>query len=333
MTTTIPAPVEQLDRPAVPPARGELSAAVVDLLHGRRQDVPDPTAADPFGADLQLALALTGELHYRGLQGVSDEQEWAPAVASARHAMQDHFLTALREQLPGGDDVEEMVAELVVEPVDGTGVSHHLAAEGTVGQFTEYVAHRAHYHRKEADPQAWVIPRLQDAAKAGLVTVEHDEYGAGRARAMHSALYAQMMAELGLDPGYGAQLAVTSRWVLAEVNLQTLCGLRRSLRGASVGMFAVIELTSSPGSARFVQAARRLGLGPATEGFYAEHVEADAVHEQVLRRQVLAPLLALEPGLAGDVVLGMQASGWLGDRFAEELLTAWGRGASSLVAA
>jgi hypothetical protein len=324
MTTTLPGRTEQLDRPALPPPRGELSAAVVDLLRGAATSVPDPRGADPFGDDLQLALALLGELHYRGLRGVPDELEWDPVVTETRRVLQDVFLAALRERLPGGDDVEDLVADLVVEPAEGTGVSHHLAREGTAAQLAEYVGHRAHYHRKEADPQSWVVPRLQDTAKAGLVSVQHDEYGGGRARAMHSALYAEMMVELGLDPTYGAQLATTSRWVLAEVNLQTLCGLRRSLRGASVGLFALVELTSSPGSARFVTAARRLGVGPATERFYAEHVEADAVHEQVLRHQVLRPLLVLEPGLAADVVLGMQAGTWLGDRFAEELLAGWG---------
>ena len=103
-----------------------------------------------------------------------------------------------------------------------------------------------------------------------------------------------------------------------------------AFKAAAVGQFAVIELTSSPGSARLVRAARRLGCGPATEYFYAEHVEADAVHEQVLRREVLAPMLADEPHLAGDIVFGIQASQLLGGRFADEVLDAWAAGRSSL---
>ncbi|MVA77133.1 iron-containing redox enzyme family protein [Auraticoccus sp. F435] len=326
----MPPAAERLDRPRLPAPRGELSAAVCDLLRGGTGSFPEVTPSDPFGHDLQLALALTSELHYRGFEGVDDDLEWAPAVVAARHAMADHYLAALRAELPGGDDLDDVVADLLVEPADGTGISYHLAGEGTAAQFAEYVAHRAHYHRKEADPQSWVVPRLQGAAKAGLVTVQHDEYGAGRAAAMHSTLFADMMTELGLDPTYGAYLDRTSRWVLAEVNLQTLCGLRRSLRGASVGLFALVELTSSPGSARLVRAARRLELGPATERFYAEHVEADAVHEQVLRRDVLRPLLALEPELAAGVVLGLQAGSYVGDRFSEELLAHWAEGRPSL---
>ncbi|SDD45110.1 iron-containing redox enzyme family protein [Auraticoccus monumenti] len=326
MTTTTHPAVEVLDRLELPAPCGPLSEAVLATLRGQSPTWPSVDDADPFGRDLQLALALGYEPHYRSIEGVSEDVEWDPSLLAARTRMEGHFLAALRAGVAGGDDVDAVVQELLVEPVEGTGVSWHLAADGEAWQFAEYVAHRAHYHRKEADPQSWVVPRLQGAAKAGLVTVEHDEYGAGRAGAMHSWLYAEMMTELGLDHRYGAYLGDTSRWVLAEVNLQTLCGLRRSLRGASVGLFAVIELTSSPGSARLVKAARRLGLGPASEYFYAEHVEADAVHEQVLRRDVLRPLLALEPHLGADVVFGIQASDLLGDGFSAELLGAWARG-------
>ena len=59
---------------------------------------------------------------------------------------------------------------------------------GELWQLREYVVHRSIYHLKEADPQAWVIPRLPPAAKAGLVTVEHDEYGAGDAAGAAAAL-------------------------------------------------------------------------------------------------------------------------------------------------
>ncbi|MDQ4117995.1 MAG: iron-containing redox enzyme family protein, partial [Actinomycetota bacterium] len=191
-------------------------------------------------------------------------------------------------------------------------------------------AHRSIYHLKEADPQAWVIPRLPGAAKAGLVTVEHDEYGGGDPDRMHARLFADMMAEFGLSPDYGGYVDVVPGATLAEVNFMSLCGLHRGLRGALVGQFAVVELTSSPGSERLVRAMRRLGCGAASIRFYDEHVEADAVHEQIVRRGVLAPLLDGEPHLAADVVFGIRASGLLSDRLGDHLLACWGDGRSSL---
>ena len=321
--------------PRVPEPAGSLSAGVAALLTGRpvRSDLASEVEpADPYGRDLQLALYLCYEMHYRGLDGVPDEMEWDPHLITLRLAMEQRFLSALREDTAGGNNLDAEIKALVAEPVDGHGISYHLADQGTLWQLREYIALRSLYHLKEADPQAWVIPRLHGPAKAAIVTVEHDEYGGGRAERMHSHLFAEMMRELGLSASYGAYLENAPAPVLAEVNLMTLCGLRRRLRGASIGQFAVIELTSSPGSARLVRAAQRLGAGPATEHFYAEHVEADAVHEQLLRRGVLAPLVQTEPDLAADIVFGIQASGLLADRFADHVLTAWSQRQSALMA-
>jgi hypothetical protein len=319
--------------PPVPQARGPISAAVLARLRGERPDPPALDGADPYGEDLQLALYCCYELHYRGFAGVDDEREWDPALLGLRRDLERLFLDALRADVPPGDDVPAELDALLVEPVGPgaeTGVSHHLWRRGELWQVREYVAHRSIYHLKEADPQAWVIPRLTGAAKAALVTVEHDEYGAGRPERMHARLFADMMRELGLSDAYGRYLDAVPAETLAEVNLMSLCGLHRSLRGALVGQFAAVELTSSPGSDRLVRALRRLGCGPAAIGFYDEHVEADAVHEQVVRRGVIAPMLAAEPELAADVVFGIRAFGVLGERLSELLLRCWADGRSSL---
>ena len=110
----------------------------------------------------------------------------------------------------------------------------------------------------------------------------------------------------------------------------SLFGLHRRWRGASVGQFALVEVTSSPGSARLVKAMRRLGTSEAATAFYAEHVEADAVHEQLVRRGLLADLTSREPELAADIVFGIQASTLLEDRMADYLVAAWDSGSSSL---
>ncbi|RTL70133.1 MAG: iron-containing redox enzyme family protein [Pseudonocardiaceae bacterium] len=319
--------------PPLPAPRGPLSEAVVGALRGKPLPVVDADGADPYGDDLQLALHCCYELHYRGFDGVDADLEWDPDLLRLRVDLERVFLAALRADVEPSADVDAEIEALLVEPVgpDLRGLSHHLKREGTLEQLREYVTHRSVYHLKEADPQAWAIPRIGGAAKAGLVTVEHDEYGSGRPERMHSTLFAEMMTELGLDAAYGAHVDRVPGETLAEVNLMSLCGLRRSLRGASVGQFALVELTSSPGSERLVRGMRRLDCGPAAIRFYDEHVEADAVHEQVVRRDVLAPLLAAEPDLAADVVFGIRAALFLGDRMQERLLGAWERGESSLI--
>src|ERR1041384_2823291 len=58
---------------------------------------------------------------------------------------------------------------------------------------------------------------------------------------------------------------------LASVNLMSLFGLHRELRGATIGHFASTEITSSPGSRRLVDALRRMDAPEACVTFYAEH--------------------------------------------------------------
>ncbi len=316
----------------VPSPRGPLSEALVEVLHGARPadslPVP-PDDVDPYGDDVQLALHLGYELHYRSLAGVDDELEWDPDLLRLRARLERPFLEALRRETSGSDDVEAALAPLLLEPVSGTGPSWHLAERGERWQLREYVAHRSVYHLKEADPQAFVVPRLEGQVKAAVVSVQHDEYGAGRAERMHAGLFAAMMRELDLDDGYGAHVDLAPAATLAPVNLMSLLALRRSLRGAAVGQFVMVEVTSSPGSRRLSSAFDRLSDGSAGQRFYDEHVEADAVHEQVLRAG-LRDLLQREPHLAADVVLGIEAGLLVEERFADHVLRAWGAGASSL---
>ena len=111
--------------------------------------------------------------------------------------------------------------------------------------------------------------------------------------------------------------------MLAITNMMSMFGLHRALRGALVGHFAAAEITTAPSARRFARALRHLGVGERGVRFYTEHVEADAVHEQVLRHDVVGGLLESEPGLAADVVLGVQATALLEDRFEDHVLGCW----------
>ncbi|WP_299532118.1 iron-containing redox enzyme family protein [uncultured Streptomyces sp.] len=319
----------------MPRARGGLSAGVLAYLTGERTRLPsdeEVRRADPFGDDLHLLLYVLYELHYRGFAPVDEEREWDPALLGVRAAAEGRFLAAVRAGTSGGADVAKAVEPLLVEPVgdDGTGVSHHLMREADLRQLREYAALRSLYHLKEADPHLWVVPRLRGRAKAAMVAIEYDEFGAGRAENVHARLFADLMADLGLDTSYGAYLDAAPAEALATVNLMSLFGLHRSLRGALVGHFASVEITSSPGSRRLAEALRRAGAGPAAQRFYDEHVEADAVHEQIVRREVIDGLLEDEPWLAADIVLGIEATDLLENRLAARLLTAWRAGRTAL---
>ncbi|MGW1662671.1 iron-containing redox enzyme family protein [Streptomyces microflavus] len=319
--------------PPLPAPRGPLSGTVIDALRtGADHPAPAVGDADPFGDDLQLALYLLYELHYQGFEGVDDEHEWSPGLLALRRSLEEPFLAALRAGAGTDGDVESALSGLLVEPIgdDGHSVSHFLQDHGELWHLREYAALRSLYHLKEADPHAWVIPRLYGRAKAAMVAVEFDEFGAGREADIHARLYADLMTDLSLETAYGHYLDAAPADVLATVNLMSLFGLHRSLRGALVGHFAAVEVTSSPGSRRLAAALKRVGAGPAAQRFYDEHVEADAVHEQVVRRDVIGGLLADEPHLESDIAFGIEATGLLEARLAARLLAAWRSNSTAL---
>ena len=321
---------------ALPVARGPLSATVLSVLAsepGSPVPAVDTAGVDPFGADLAVALHTCYELHYRGLAGVDPDWEWDPGLLALRAVLERLFLAGVRAGVAGGDDVSATLDALLVEPVPGNGVSHFLRDEGEWWQLREYFVHRSIYHHKEADPHAWLIPRLTGRAKAALVAVEFDEYGGGRAERMHATLYTDLLRAAGLDDGYLSYLDDVPAPAIALVNLMSVLGLHRSLRGAMVGHFAAAEITTAPSAQRIASAITRLGGAEDLTHFFTEHIEADAVHEQVLRHDVVGDLLEREPELATDVVFGVRATELLEAHLAAHLLRTWRDGRTSLLRA
>ncbi|GGL45466.1 iron-containing redox enzyme family protein [Nocardia jinanensis] len=315
----------------LPLPRGPLSAALTELLSDAPgRPVPEiPADLDPYGDDFQLTLHTCYELHYQGFGGVDPDWEWDPGLLRLRAQLERRFHAALRAEVPGGDDVAAELDRLLTVPASG-GIPGLLRDEGAWWQLREYFVHRSIYHHKEADPVAWVIPRLRGRAKAALVAIEFDEFGGGHGDRIHARLYADLMRGAGLDGGYLHYLDVVPAPMLALVDMMSMFGLHRSLRGAIVGHFAAVEITSSPASQRMVEALHGFSAHPDCVRFYSEHVTADAVHEQVVRRDVLDDLLTGEPGLAESVVFGIQATDLLEDRWAAAVLDRWRAGESSL---
>ncbi len=286
---------------------------------------------DPYGLDVALTLYICYELHYRGFAGVDTEWEWNPGLLHLRARLEDTFLTAVRRDV---GDIDSSAAEemerLSADPAEGSGPSQYLRSHGSWEQMREYFVHRSLYHLKEGDPHAWAIPRLTGQAKASFAAVEFDEFGAGRGEQVHQQLFANLMVAADLDPTYLAYIDVVPAESLAVVNLMSLFGLHRGYRGATVGHFAATEITSSPGSRRLLGALERMGAPRPCREFYREHVEADAVHEQVVRTDVVGDLISREPDLEADVVFGIRAFELLEERLGRCLMQAWGRGDGSL---
>jgi hypothetical protein len=218
----------------------------------------------------------------------------------------------------------------IAEDDEGPSLSGFLRARATYQQFREFVMHRSVYHLREADPHTWAIPRLGGDAKAALIEIQLDEYGSGVTGRMHQELFKQTMRWFDLDPTYGAYVDSVGAATLATNNLMSLFGLHRSRRGAIIGHLAAYEMTSTQPNRSYGNGLRRLGGDPAATAFYDEHVEADAVHEQIAAHDLAGAFARAEPELAGDVLFGARCALALDNRWAEGLLDAWAAGRSSL---
>ncbi len=328
-------------RPLLPGARGPLSAMVIDLLRGDPAsasvlDLPadDPRVvdADPYGDDLQLALYLCYEMHYVGFVDADAGWEWSPALLTVRAALEQRFLAALHRDVPAmtaDDSAEHEMEELCIENPDGDGASYRLRDAGTWEQYRQLFALRSLYHLKEADPHAFAIPRLRGHAKAAYVAVEFDEFGGGRGDAVHQELFADLLRASDLSADYLAYLDTVPGVALTPVNLMSLFGLHRRYRGAAVGHLAATEITSPPGSQRLLAGLEQLDAPEACRRFYREHVEADAVHEQILRTDVVGDLIRTEPDTEADVIFGIRAFLFVEDALDRHVLSAWDDGKSA----
>jgi hypothetical protein len=342
----VPASLAATDRASLPTAVGAISALILEMLEsevGRVERFGDPAATAarlietiPSALeddDLQLALYLCYELHYRSFDEVDPAWEWNPSLLGVRARLEAAFFAAL-EQCVTREQVEpEEVGDrlFALEAADqGASLSRKLEINPDLDQFREFVVHRSLYQLKEADPHSWAIPRLSGPPKTALLEVQGDEYGGGRAERMHSALFAKTMRALDLDTRENAYLELIPAATLASVNLMSGCGLHRARRGAIVGHLAMFEMTSALPNRRYGNALRRLGFDREATDFYDEHVEADAVHENIAAYDLAGGLAKSEPALAEDILFGAAAMLFLEDRFARHLLDSWQEGQTSL---
>ena len=317
----------------LPAARGSLSASLIDALGRATAALPLSVAPDD-DEDLHLSLFLLYELAYRGWDGVDDRWEWDLGLLRLRAELEQRFSDHLREiaGMPERVDPAEVPAGLaeIVEADDGPSLSKYLRGRATHEQFREFVMHRSIYHLREADPHTWAIPRLGGRAKAALIEIQIDEYGGGAVDRMHQELFKRTMTWFGLDLAYGAYVNVVPAPTLAINNLMSLFGLRRANRGAILGHLAAYEMTSSIPNRAYANALRRLGGDRDATAFYDEHVEADAVHEQIAAHDMCGSFALAEPEQAGLVLYGARCALALDSLWAGAVLDAWAQGRSSL---
>lgn len=319
-----------------PTGRGPISDAVcAALVTDPDRGIPEITGltwqvgqiVQPLCSDdFQLAMALCYELHFRSLDGADDAWEWHPDLLRLRAAMESRFDTALREAVPQPDLATMQVSaalEALVRSVGPGELSRYLARRASLTEFQCFVAQRSIYHLREADAHTFGIPRLAGRAKSALVEIQSDEYGGGQPGRTHAELFGQLMREIGLSDEYGQFWDTALPEMFAIINVMSMFALHRRYLGALLGHLAALEMTSTGPNRRYGNGLRRLGFGSDATRFYDEHVEADAVHEQLAAVDLCGSFVAAQPHRQAEVLFGASSCLTLDDHLAEALLATW----------
>jgi hypothetical protein len=308
-----------------PTARGPLSEAVLTAM--RTADTAAlanlPEAAGPD--DVQLALWSLFALHHGGFDDVADELEWDPQLIAVRRRLEDDFERELRERAPEfpapGDFAEDFFAFVAAH--DGPSLAQHLQRSATAEQMRQFLQHKSIYSLKESDHTMWTVPRLSHRVKAAVVELQYDEYGGGDPHRLHAHLFARGLEESGLSCEYGAYIDEVPLEILEQDNAMSMLGLNRRLRAASLGFLGAFEATSSAPSRKIARGLERLGFPAEMIRYYTEHVEADAVHEQLAVRNICGVLLEEHPEQYENVYFGAWVSMHVDDRYADRMLAEW----------
>ena len=333
--------------PAPFAARGHLSERLLAVLTAAPDDTLVEGIAELADAalltddvlrddDVQLSLFLLYALAYGSVPALDTGWEWHPSLIAARVRLERAMEAQLRllapvTELPEptADAVARRLFEMTA-PTSAPGPSRFVAKKADRAQLDEFLIVKSVYTLREADPHSWAIPRLTGRPKAALVEIQSDEYGGGDPGRVHAAIFAQTMRGCGLDDTYGAYVDRVPAIVLAAQNMMSMFGLSRRLVGATVGHLAAFEMTSSLPNRSYGDGFRRHGFGEDVTWYFDEHVEADAVHEQIAARDLAGALAEDEPGLLPDIIFGAAACLAVDDLVGAHLLEAWTSGRSAL---
>jgi hypothetical protein len=269
--------------------------------------VHDPLTDD----DLHLALHVLYALHYRGFADVPDDREWDPRLLARRQELEAVFERGLREATAEAVDATlaaetDVVAGIraLIDADDGPDVARFVQREATAEQVRDLLVQRSIFTLKESDPTSFVLPRVEGSVKVALAELQYDEYGGGRPHRLHSHLFARAMEAAGLDPTYGRYIDEATGATIAVDNAMSMFGLHRRLRAASLGHLATYEATSTMPCRRMAQGIERLGFDQAVWDYFDEHVEADAVHEEVALADICGRFVEQEPDLHREALFG-----------------------------
>jgi Iron-containing redox enzyme len=196
----------------------------------------------------------------------------------------------------------------------------YLRHEMTLDSYRHLIAIASLDGLVESSRLCHLLGGASNEIQATLIRVLLEEYGNGRLSRKHSTFFAEMMAELNLDPTPEAYLNLVPWEVLASINhnfLLTQCK-RNFLR--YIGGFTYFEIVGPSVYQDYIAAAIRLELSETATGYWELHVKEDERHGQWMLHNVCLPLVDMYPQQAGELVLGYDQDKYMSGRAGDAIV-------------
>ncbi len=207
--------------------------------------------------------------------------------------------------------------------IHGPGQNHSLFGwlehDATLAQMGWFLTQEAAGEAGFEDLLAYTQVKLPARPKLECARNFWDEMGHGKQSAMHGQMLDYMVQALNLKPSIDATVWQS----LALAN--TMLGLATARRYAyhAIGALGVIELTA-PARVRKVSAGmRRLGLDGRVRAYFDLHAALDVSHARAWLREVITPLVEVDPNcgqfIAEGALMRLECGQRCFDRYSAEL--------------
>jgi hypothetical protein len=231
---------------------------------------------------------------------------------------------AIADGVPDFDDADRFVEWFEALRHDGPGqhdplflwLAEAAPLEAMVWFLTQEVAGEAGFDDLVALSQV-KIPSAR--AKLELARNYWDEMGQGKRSGMHGPMLDALAKELSIT----ATTAPVVWQALALGNLMAGVALNRRWAYHSIGALGVIELTAPDRAAHVNAGLKRLGINGEARRYFALHATLDIKHSRAWNKEVLHPLVSVNPkcahGIAEGALMRLEAGRRCFDRYRQEL--------------
>jgi hypothetical protein len=187
-----------------------------------------------------------------------------------------------------------------------------LENRATLADVRFYLAQETVLDPRFDDILALLIRGTSGPEKMELVGNLWDELGNGTAADVHTTVFTETLADLGVTPSFIADNIMLESTVCGNVSAALALSKRHYYR--AIGYFGVTEYLTPRRFRSFIIGCKRLDVPPTAYRYHDMHVQIDARHGPAWFKNIVAPAVAREPRRAYDVALGtllrLETSTW-----------------------